>query len=224
MMKDFTIESLYNLKHTIAGELFEGKTYPWEVLSEIRNFVIQLGKKLDPEEYELRGENIWIAKTAKVAPTACINGPAIIGKNTEVRHAAFVRGSAIIGDDCVIGNSTEVKNSIIFDRVQAPHYNYIGDSIIGYKSHMGAGAICSNVKADRRIVTIRVGEELVSTGLKKVGGMVGDHVEVGCGTVLNPGTVVGMNTNIYPLCSVRGWVPADSIYKGQDAIIPKRRE
>lgn len=222
MMKEFTIERLLDLKETIAAELFEGKTYPWEVLPEIKDFILKLGKTLDPEEYEYKEGDIWIARSAEVAPTACINGPAIIGKNTEVRHCAFIRGNAIVGDGCVVGNSTELKNVVIFNCVQVPHYNYVGDSVLGYKSHMGAGSICSNVKSDKQLVVVKDKEEKVETGLKKFGAMLGDHVEVGCGSVLNPGTVIGKNTNTYPLSSVRGCVPSDSIYKNKNEVIYKK--
>ncbi|MFR1664199.1 MAG: UDP-N-acetylglucosamine pyrophosphorylase [Blautia caecimuris] len=220
-MKDFTIEKLLDLKETMAAELFEGKTYPWEVLPEIKDFILKLGKTLDPDEYEYREGDIWIAKSAKIAPTACINGPAIIGKDTEVRHCAFIRGNAIVGEDCVVGNSTELKNVVLFNCVQVPHYNYVGDAVLGYKSHMGAGSICSNVKSDKRLVVVKDGEEKIETGLKKFGAMLGDHVEVGCGSVLNPGTVIGRNSNIYPLSPVRGCVPADSIYKSRTEIVSK---
>ena len=221
MMKDFTIEKLLDLKETMAAELFEGKTYPWEVLPEIKDFILKLGKTLDPDEYEYREGDIWIAKSAKIAPTACINGPAIIGKDTEVRHCAFIRGNAIVGEDCVVGNSTELKNVVLFNCVQVPHYNYVGDAVLGYKSHMGAGSICSNVKSDKRLVVVKDGEEKIETGLKKFGAMLGDHVEVGCGSVLNPGTVIGRNSNIYPLSPVRGCVPTDSIYKRRTEIVSK---
>ena len=221
MMKDFTIEKLLDLKETMAAELFEGKTYPWEVLPEIKDFILKLGKTLDPDEYEYRVGDIWIAKSAKIAPTACINGPAIIGKDTEVRHCAFIRGNAIVGEDCVVGNSTELKNVVLFNCVQVPHYNYVGDAVLGYKSHMGAGSICSNVKSDKQLVVVKDGEEKIETGLKKFGAMLGDHVEVGCGSVLNPGTVIGRNSNIYPLSPVRGCVPADSIYKSRTEIVSK---
>ena len=221
MMKDFTIEKLLDLKETMAAELFEGKTYPWEVLPEIKDFILKLGKTLDPDEYEYREGDIWIAKSAKIAPTACINGPAIIGKDTEVRHCAFIRGNAIVGEDCVVGNSTELKNVVLFNCVQVPHYNYVGDAVLGYKSHMGAGSICSNVKSDKQLVVVKDGEEKIETGLKKIGAMLGDHVEVGCGSVLNPGTVIGRNSNIYPLSPVRGCVPADSIYKSRTEIVSK---
>lgn len=222
MMKDFTIEKLLDLNETIASELFEGRTYPWEVLPEIKDFILKLGKTLDPEEYEYKEGDIWIAKLAKIAPTACINGPAIIGKDTEVRHCAFIRGNAIVGEGCVVGNSTELKNVVIFNCVQVPHYNYVGDAVLGYKSHMGAGSICSNVKSDKQLVVVKDGEEKIETGLKKFGAMLGDHVEVGCGSVLNPGTVIGRNSNIYPLSSVRGCVPSDSIYKNKNEVVYKK--
>lgn len=221
-MKEFTIENMLDLNETIAKELFEGKTYPWEVLPEIGTFIKKLGESLDPEEYERRGEDVWIARTASVAPTAYINGPVIIGKNAEVRHCAFIRGNAIVGEGSVVGNSTELKNVVLFNSVQVPHYNYVGDSVLGYKSHMGAGSICSNVKSDKKLVVVKNGEEKIETGLKKFGAMLGDHVEVGCGSVLNPGTVIGRNTNIYPLSPVRGCVPADSIYKKAGDIVKKK--
>lgn len=221
-MKEFTIENMLDLNETIAKELFEGKTYPWEVLPEIGDFIRELGNSLDPEDYEYRGGGVWVARSAKVAPTACINGPAIIGKNAEVRHCAFIRGNAIVGEGSVVGNSTELKNVVLFNSVQVPHYNYVGDSVLGYKSHMGAGSICSNVKSDKKLVVVKNGEEKIETGLKKFGAMLGDHVEVGCGSVLNPGTVIGRNTNIYPLSPVRGCVPADSIYKKAGDIVKKK--
>ena len=221
MMKDFTISNMLDLNETIAAELFEGKTYPWEVLPEIGDFIIKLGKTLDPSEYEKKGENVWIAKSATVAPTASITGPAIIGREAEVRHCAFIRGKAIVGEGAVVGNSTELKNAVLFNKVQVPHYNYVGDSILGYRSHMGAGSITSNVKSDKKLVIVKTQEEKIETGIKKFGAMLGDCVEVGCGTVLNPGSVVGKNTNIYPLSSVRGYVPAGSIYKKQGEIAEK---
>ena len=221
MIKDFTIENLLDLNETIAKELFEGKTYPWEVLPEIGDFIVKLGSTLSPEEYDCLEGDIWIAKSAKVAPTASISGPAIIGKDAEVRHCAFIRGKAIVGEGAVVGNSTELKNSVLFNKVQVPHYNYVGDSILGFKSHMGAGSICSNVKSDKKLVIVKDGEEKVETGLKKFGAMLGDHVEVGCGSVLNPGTVIGRNTNIYPLSPVRGCVPANIIYNNKDEVITK---
>ncbi|MDO5134700.1 MAG: UDP-N-acetylglucosamine pyrophosphorylase [Eubacteriales bacterium] len=222
MMKDYTIERLLDLDRTMAKELFLGKTYPWEVLKEIGGFIRKLGETLDPKEYEYREGDVWIARSARVAPTACINGPAIIGKDTEVRHCAFIRGNAIVGEGCVVGNSTELKNVVLFDNVQVPHYNYVGDSVLGYKSHMGAGSICSNVKSDKQLVVVKDGEETVETGIKKFGAMLGDYVEVGCGSVLNPGTVIGRHTNIYPLSPVRGCVPENSIYKSKDQIVEKR--
>lgn len=215
------IKDLYNLDETIAKDIFQGATYPWEVLPKIKEFILELGKKLDKEEYEEVSENVWIAKSAKVAPTASITGPAIIGKNAEVRHCAFIRGNAIVGENSVVGNSTELKNVILFNNVQVPHYNYVGDSILGYKSHMGAGSITSNVKSDKKLVIVKNGEEKIETGLKKFGAMVGDNVEVGCGSILNPGTVVGKNTNIYPLSSVRGTIAENSIYKKQGEIVDK---
>ena len=221
-MEECRIENLYNLEQTIAKDIFEGVTYPWEVLPKIEEFIISLGKTLDKNEYEEKGENIWIAKSAKVAPTAYIAGPAIIGKNAEIRHCAFIRGKAIVGEGAVVGNSTELKNVILFNKVQVPHYNYVGDSILGYKSHMGAGSITSNVKSDKKLVIVKNGNEQIETGLKKFGAMLGDEVEVGCGSVLNPGTVVGKHTNIYPLSSIRGVVPEHSIYKNQKEIVEKK--
>ena len=220
-MEECRIENLYNLEQTIAKDIFEGVTYPWEVLPKIEEFIISLGKTLDKNEYEEKGENIWMAKSAKVAPTAYIAGPAIIGKNAEIRHCAFIRGKAIVGEGAVVGNSTELKNVILFNKVQVPHYNYIGDSILGYKSHMGAGSITSNVKSDKKLVIVKNGKEQIETGLKKFGAMLGDEVEVGCGSVLNPGTVIGKHTNIYPLSSVRGVVPEHSIYKNKNEIVEK---
>lgn len=215
------IKNLYDMTQTIASDIFIGKTYPWEVLKDIGDFIIKMGNSLSEDEYDKIGENIWIAKDAKVAPTACINGPAIIGKNTEVRHCAFIRGNALIGENCVVGNSTELKNVILFNNVQVPHYNYVGDSVLGYKSHMGAGAVTSNVKSDKKLVTVKCGTSKYETGLKKFGAMLGDNVEVGCNSVLNPGTVIGRNSNIYPLSMVRGFVPACSIYKKQNDIVTK---
>ena len=220
-MKGITIQELYDLRETIAAELFEGKIFPWEVLPEIGAFLVKLGNTLPEEEYEKKGENIWIARDAKVAPTAFINGPAIIGKNAEVRHCAFIRGNAIVGEGAVVGNSTELKNVILFNKVQVPHYNYVGDSILGYKSHMGAGSITSNVKSDKKLVVVKTPEGNIETGMKKFGAMLGDEVEVGCGSVLNPGTVVGSHSNIYPLSSVRGFVPGHSIYKKQGEVVEK---
>ena len=220
-MEECRIENLYNLEQTIAKDIFEGVTYPWEVLPKIEEFIISLGKTLDKNEYEEKGENIWIAKSAKVAPTAYIAGPAIIGKNAEIRHCAFIRGKAIVGEGAVVGNSTELKNVILFNKVQVPHYNYVGDSILGYKSHMGAGSITSNVKSDKKLVIVKNDKEQIETGLKKFGAMLGDEVEVGCSSVLNPGTVIGKHTNIYPLSSIRGVVPEHSIYKNKNEIVEK---
>lgn len=221
-MEQLKISELYSdLSKTLAKELLESKTYPWEVLPCISEFIVKLGNTLSEEEYERMGENVWIAKSAKVAPTAYINGPAIIGKDAEVRHCAFIRGNALVGEGAVVGNSTELKNVILFDKVQVPHYNYVGDSILGYKSHMGAGSITSNVKSDKKLVVVKGKEARIETGLKKFGAMLGDEVEVGCGSVLNPGTVVGSHTNIYPLSSVRGVVPSHSIYKNQNEVVDK---
>ena len=221
-MKDqITIAELYDLKETIAAELFEDAEYPWEVLPKIHDFIIELGKRLPAELYEERGENIWIAKSAKVAPTACLNGPLIIDEEAEIRHCAFVRGNAIVGKGAVVGNSTELKNVILFNKVQVPHYNYVGDSILGYKSHMGAGSITSNVKSDKTLVTVKGREVCIETGLKKMGAMLGDYVEVGCNSVLNPGTVIGRESNVYPTSMVRGVVPPHSIYKSKTEIVEK---
>ena len=221
-MEECKIKNLYNLDETIASKIFEGATYPWEVLPKIEEFIKELGNTLSSEEYEKRGEDIWIAKTATIAPTAYIKGPAIIGKNAEIRHCAFIRGKAIVGEGAVVGNSTELKNVILFNKVQVPHYNYVGDSILGYKAHMGAGSITSNVKSDKKLVVVKNKEEKIETGLKKFGAMLGDNFEIGCGSVLNPGTVIGKNTNVYPLSSVRGVVPSNSIYKKQNEIVEKQ--
>ena len=221
-MEQLKISELYSdLNQTLAKELLESKTYPWEVLPLISAFIVKLGHTLSEEEYEKKGENVWIAKSAKVAPTAWINGPAIIGKDAEIRHCAFIRGNALVGEGAVVGNSTELKNVILFNKVQVPHYNYVGDSILGYKSHMGAGSITSNVKSDKTLVEIRVGDEKVPTGLKKMGAILGDNVEIGCGSILNPGSVIGSGSNVYPLSSVRGFVPGGSIYKKQGEVVVK---
>ena len=222
MIKDLTIAALYTLSETIAADLFDGKACPWEVLPEIKDFILKLGNTLSADLYEKKGENIWIAKSAKVAPTACINGPCIIDEDAEVRHCAFIRGNAIVGKGAVVGNSTELKNVVLFNKVQVPHYNYVGDSILGYKAHMGAGSITSNVKSDKTLVVIKTKDQgEIATGIKKVGAMLGDEVEVGCNSVLNPGTVVGRMTNIYPTSCVRGYIPAGSIYKKQGDIAGK---
>ncbi len=220
-MENCTVSSLYTLSETIAAEVFEGVTYPWEVLPKISDAILKIGAGLDPERFEKRGENVWIAKSAKVAPTAYINGPAIIDEDAEIRHCAFIRGNAIVGKGAVVGNSTELKNVILFNKVQVPHYNYVGDSILGFKAHMGAGSITSNVKSDKTLVVVKDGSLRCETGLKKFGAMLGDCVEVGCGSVLNPGTVVGPHTNIYPLSSVREVVHANSIYKKRGEIAEK---
>lgn len=223
-MKELTVNELYNLEETIAKDIFEGVTYPWEVLSKISDFILELGEKLPKEEYDKVGDNVWIAKSAKVFTSAYIHGPAIIGKEAEVRHCAFIRGNAIVGEGAVVGNSTELKNVILFNKVQVPHYNYVGDSILGYKAHMGAGSITSNVKSDKKLVVVKTPDKNIETGIKKFGAMLGDEVEVGCGTVLNPGSVVGKQTNIYPLSSIRGYVPANSIYKKQGEVAEKKEE
>ncbi len=212
---------LFNMDETIAAGIFEGTTYPWEVLPKIGSFIKALGETLSPEEYEKQGEDIWIAKSAKVFDSAYIAGPCIIGKNTEVRQCAFIRGNALVGENCVIGNSTELKNVLLFNNVQVPHYNYVGDSILGYKSHMGAGSITSNVKSDKTPVTVAYEGERVETGLKKMGAILGNYVEVGCNSVLNPGTIIGSNSNVYPLSSVRGYVPGGSIFKDARRVVPK---
>ena len=212
---------LYDLSHTLARPLLEKCEYPWEALGEIKSFIIELGKTLDPEKYDMVSENVWIAKSAKVFPSAYIASPCIIGENTEVRHCAFIRGSVLVGDNCVVGNSTEIKNSIVFDNVQIPHYNYVGDSILGYKSHLGAGAITSNVKSDKTPVSVKVSDGKVETGLKKFGAMVGDGTEVGCNSVLCPGTVLGKNCTVYPLSRVRGYIPANRIFKSEKSIVVK---
>lgn len=221
MLKDFTISNLLDLNETIAAELFEGKTYPWEVLSEIGEFIMKIGPTLSTSEYECHEGNIWIARSATVAPTAYIHGPAIIGKDAEVRHCAFIRGNAIVGEGAVVGNSTELKNAVLFNKVQVPHYNYVGDSVLGYKAHMGAGSITSNVKSDKKLVVVKGADEQIETGLKKFGAMLGDEVEVGCNSVLNPGTVVGRNSNIYPLSCVRGVIPSGHIFKNAKEIVKK---
>ena len=220
-MKEMTVKEMYTLDETIAKDIFDGVEYPWEVLPKISNFIMKLGATLSEEEYEKRGDNVWVARSAKVAPTAFIGGPAIIGKDAEVRHCAFIRANAIVGEGAVVGNSTELKNVILFNKVQVPHYNYVGDSILGFKAHMGAGSITSNVKSDKKLVVVKTPEENIETGMKKFGAMLGDNVEVGCGTVLNPGSVVGKNTNIYPLSMVRGYVPSNSIYKKQGEVVEK---
>ena len=219
--EEMKITELYDLTHTLASDYLKQFTYPWEALAGLSDFIIELGNSLDPAEYEKRGENIWVHKTAKVFDSAYLHGPVIVGKDAEVRHCAFIRGSALIGEGAVVGNSTELKNVFLFDKVQVPHYNYVGDSVLGYKSHMGAGSITSNVKSDKKLVVVKTSEGNIETGMKKFGAMLGDEVEVGCGSVLNPGTVVGSHSNIYPLSSVRGFVPANSIYKNKSEVVEK---
>ena len=223
-MENAKIVNLYDLTQTIAGEYLAQFTYPWEALGGISDFIREIGPKLDPEVYEKRGEDIWVAKSATIAPTASLNGPLIIDEDVEVRQCAFIRGSAIVGKGSVVGNSTELKNVIIFNSVQVPHYNYVGDSILGYKSHMGAGSITSNAKSDKTLVVVKdkfdSGEE-IETGRKKFGAMLGDHVEVGCNSVLNPGTVIGRECNVYPLSSVRGVIPAEHIFKDAQHVVKK---
>lgn len=212
-------KDLFDLTHTLAAPLLEGTVYPWEALGGIKDFILRLGPALPPADYDHPAPDVWIAKSAVLAPTVSVAGPCIIGPDTEVRQCAFIRGSALVGAGCVVGNSTELKNVILFDGVQVPHYNYVGDSILGYKSHMGAGSITSNVKSDKTLVVVRDGDERAETGLKKFGAMLGDHVEVGCGSVLNPGTVLGRGASVYPLSSVRGTVPENHIFKGPGNVV-----
>ena len=216
------INDLFDLDHTLAGDYLKQFTYPWEALKGIKDLILSLGPALDPAEYTEVSEQVWVHKTAKVFPSAYLGAPCIIGPNTEVRHCAFIRGSALVGADCVVGNSVELKNVILFDHVQTPHYNYVGDSILGYYSHMGAGSITSNVKADKALVVVHAPEGELETGVKKFGAVLGDHVEVGCNAVLNPGTVIGRNSNVYPTSCVRGVVPESSIYKNDGTIAAKR--
>ena len=220
-MEACKISNMYTLSETIAAGLFEGAEYPWEVLPKIHDFILELGKSLPADKFEKRGEDIWIAKSATVAPTACLNGPLIVDEEAEIRHCAFVRGNAIVGKGAVVGNSTELKNVVLFNKVQVPHYNYVGDSVLGFKSHMGAGSITSNVKSDKTLVVVKSADEKIETGLKKMGAMLADHVEVGCNSVLNPGTVIGRNSNIYPTSCVRGCIPANSIYTNEKEIVEK---
>lgn len=222
MMKDLvTISNLYTLDESLAKPLLEKYTYPWEVLPHIGEFILELIKTLPGDIYEEHGENVWIARSAKIYPNNYIAGPCIIGERTEVRPGAFIRGNALVGNDCVVGNSTELKNVILFNHVQVPHYNYVGDSVLGFYSHMGAGSITSNVKADKTLVHVKGNDFDIDTKLKKFGAMLGDHVEIGCNSVLNPGTVVCKNSNVYPVSMVRGVVPSDSIYKNKDSIVSK---
>lgn len=218
----YEIKELLDLDKTIAAKLFEGKTYPWEALDGIKSFILELGATLSADEYDHPEEGVWIAKDAKIFPSAYIGAPCIIDHGAEVRHCAFIRGSAIVGKNAVVGNSTELKNVVLFDNVQVPHYNYVGDSILGYKAHMGAGSLTSNVKSDKTLVTVHIPDAPIETGRKKFGAILGDNVEVGCNSVLNPGTVVGRCSNIYPVSCVRGVVPANSIYKAKDNIVAKK--
>lgn len=220
--EELKTENLLDLSKTLAAIIFDGLTYPWEALPKISEYILSVGPTLSEEDYELKGDGIWVARSAKVAPTAYLSGPLIICPNAEVRHCAFIRGSAIIGMESVIGNSTELKNCIIFQKAQVPHYNYIGDSVLGYMAHLGAGAITSNLKSDKSIVTVPDDDGRINTELKKFGAIVGDHVEVGCNSVLNPGTVIGRGSTVYPLSMVRGTIPANSIYKKQGEIAEKR--
>ncbi|MDD6175538.1 MAG: UDP-N-acetylglucosamine pyrophosphorylase [Firmicutes bacterium] len=220
-MENLQIEALFDLSHTIAASLFSGCRYPWEVLPQIHDYILALGKTLPPEKFDSPAEHVWIAKSASVAPSASITGPCIIDENAEVRHCAFIRGSAIVGKNAVVGNSTELKNAVLFDCVQVPHYNYVGDSVLGYRAHMGAGSITSNVKSDKTPVEIGNFGSRIVTGMKKIGAMLGDGAEIGCSSVLNPGTVIGRHSTVYPTSCVRGVVEENCIYKGANAIIPK---
>lgn len=227
MIPDITVKELYDLDETIAAELFANAVYPWEILPNIHDFILKLGAALPGERFEQRGQDIWVAKSAMVAPTACLNGPLIIDEEAEIRHCAFVRGNAIVGKGAVVGNSTELKNVVLFNKVQVPHYNYVGDSVLGYKAHMGAGSITSNVKSDKTLVVVKGraadGAFELETGLKKMGAMLGDRVEVGCNSVLNPGTVIGRDSNVYPTSCVRGFIPARHIFKNASEVTEKRR-
>ena len=222
MNKGITVKALFDLDKTVAEKLFEGVEYPWEILASIKEFIISLGKTLPSDKFDNPSENIWIAKSATVAPTAYIGGPCIIDENAEIRHCAFIRGSAIVGKGTVVGNSTELKNAVLFDSVQVPHFNYVGDSILGYKSHIGAGGVTSNVKSDKTLVSVNADGEKIETGLKKFGAMLGDYVEVGCNSVLNPGTIIGRHSNVYPTSCVRGFVPESSIWKNDGTVVKKR--
>ena len=221
-LKDFTISNLFDLDETIAAELFDGKTYPWEVLADIKAFILKLGPTLPADRFEQRGEDVWVAKSAAVFDSAYLGGPCIIDEEAQVRQCAFIRGSAIVGKGAVVGNSTELKNVVLFNKVQVPHYNYVGDSILGYRAHMGAGSITSNVKSDKTLVVVKSGGEEIATGLKKFGAMLGDHVEVGCNSVLNPGTMIGRHSNIYPVSCVRGCIPANHIFKDRAHVVEKQ--
>ena len=228
-MEQAKIKSMYNLDETIAKDLFDGKEYPWEVLPEISDFIKKLGPTLDSEKFEKRGEDVWVAKSAKIFDSAYLNGPLIIDEDAEVRQCAFIRGSAIVGKNCVVGNSTELKNVILFNKVEAPHYNYVGDSILGFHAHMGAGSITSNIKSDRKNIIVKGlndegREEHIETGMRKIGAILGDYCEIGCGSVLNPGSIIGRNTIVYPLSSVRGIVPGESVYKASGNIAERNMD
>ena len=220
-MNGLKITDMYDLNETIAADLFKDTLYPWEVLPKIKDFILELGKSLPKDKYDQIGDDVWIAKSATVFPSAYVHGPAIIDEDAEVRHCAFIRGNAIVGKGAVVGNSTELKNVVLFNKVQVPHYNYVGDSILGFKAHMGAGSITSNVKADKKLVKVHTGEESIETGLKKFGAMLGDRVEIGCNTVMNPGTVIGRDSNVYPTSMVRGFIPEKSIFKNTGEVIQK---
>ena len=219
---ELNTSQLLDLSHTLAGEYLARFSYPWEALEGIRDLILELGPTLPASEYDRPAPGVWVHRSAIVAPTACLGDPCIIGPETEVRHGAFIRGAALVGSGCVVGNSVELKNVILFDGVQTPHYNYVGDSILGYKSHMGAGSITSNVKSDKTLVVVKDGTRRIEMGRKKFGAILGDHVEIGCNSVLNPGTIIGRNTNVYPVSSVRGAVPPDSIYKREGVIVPQK--
>ena len=221
-MEELKINNLLNLQETIAKEIFENITYPWEVIPKIEQFIVLLGNKLNPEIFKKQGDNIWIAKNANISNTASIIGPCIIDENAEIRHSAYIRENVIIGKNATIGNSTELKNSILFNKVEVPHFNYVGDSILGYKAHMGASSIVSNLKSDKSLVTLKINDKIIQTNLKKFGAIIADDVQIGCGAVINPGSVLGKNSNIYPLSSVRGYVPENSIYKNKNEIVEKR--
>ncbi len=223
MLENIKIDSLFDTEKTIARGIFQNHTYPWEILPYIKEFTISLGKNLPADKFNQIKENVWVAKSCKIYPNVYIDGPCIIDEETEIRPSAFIRGSVIVGKNCVIGNSTELKNCLIFDNVQVPHFNYVGDSVLGYKSHIGAGGVTSNVKSDKTLVTLRIGDEIIETGFKKFGAMIGDYVEIGCNSVLNPGTIIGRHSNVYPTSCVRGYVPENCIYKATKGICEKNK-